>query len=112
MMGAPLICGGCRTCCLGTPSLLLERGDDASLYETITVAAGQTRLKPREDGGRGCRYVTATGCAVHDHKPTQCRRLDCRDYAKSVLRGLNRTGRREILATHPHRATIKEGLRR
>jgi Fe-S-cluster containining protein len=72
-----LVCGGCRTCCLGDTITLTPR-DDASSYRT-TVEKGRLVLAKGDDGN--CTYLTATGCSIYDRQPEECRHMDCRKYA-------------------------------
>lgn len=77
----PLVCGGCRTCCLGDTIALLPT-DDASQYKTKLVD-GRRVLAKGKDGN--CIYLGKSGCQIYGRQPHQCRIMDCRMYAAKVL---------------------------
>jgi Fe-S-cluster containining protein len=71
-----LVCGGCRTCCLGD-TITLTPQDNPLLYRTVPGAAGGRELAKGADGN--CTYLTAAGCSIHGAAPAMCRSLG--DYA-------------------------------
>lgn len=122
MVAATPVCRRCGACCrLGGPSLspedlpliasgrlaladllVLRRGE----YVTDNVAGGVGPLAAERvmvrpvAGGRACRFFTEPdACAVHDHRPLQCRLLFC-DAPQAVrdTYAAARLTRRDILA--------------
>lgn len=98
-----LVCGGCRTCCLGD-TITLEPGENFYAYKTISVN-GRAQLQKGEDGN--CVYLGETGCTIYDRQPRMCRALDCRKYAQLFEAQPER--RAERWANPLRRPVIEEG---
>lgn len=98
-------CNGCRACCLFKAGIILQPGDDPSLYETVEVD-GQLVIAPGK--GNACRYLGPKGCTIYDKRPAQCRAFDCRPMARHAAATMNRAERRR----HPYRDVFKAGLAR
>ncbi len=71
---AEVPCGECRACCRHD-RIFLGPGDDPRRYRWH-VEDGYAVLERRPDGA--CIYLTASGCGIHEHAPSICRRFDCR----------------------------------
>jgi hypothetical protein len=81
-------CGGCTRCCHGDAVRLLP-GDDQDRYQTAPhpFLAGARMLAHAPNGD--CVYLGTDaegvpGCTIHDHRPLQCREMDCRLLAASL----------------------------
>jgi Fe-S-cluster containining protein len=75
-------------------------GDDPSLYETV-MDGGKIKFAKRENGGKSCRYLGATGCTIYEKRPWVCRNFDCRVYMLQKFGGRNRQERRTTVAKMP-----------
>ena len=69
-------CGSCYECCRNDAIFMHpECGDVASEYLTEPYE-GRTILQHKPNGD--CVYLDrATGCTIHERRPTVCREFDC-----------------------------------
>lgn len=80
----PLICAGCRACCVGDKiAIMPERGDDHRKWKTDRQADGTRTLRRGADGN--CIYLGPDGCTIHGRQPYMCRAYDCRKHYLAVL---------------------------
>ena len=80
----PLICAGCRACCIGDPILILpNRGDEHRRWKTRKRPDGKRELMRGADGN--CVYLGEHGCTIHGKQPYMCRVYDCRKHFLAVL---------------------------
>lgn len=104
-----LVCGGCTACCANDLIILHpEHGDDPAQYVTARVrhpftGAPAWAIRPRDDGGPGCRYLSrdldAPGCTIYTRRPAVCREFDCRRLFASMPRAARRRAVRNGHAT-------------
>lgn len=94
-------CDGCIQCCKNDQVILHpEAGDDLSFYRWEPIASalypGQTMAALKRDPITGhCTYLTASGCSIHDRRPSVCRRFHCARTALALEKLPHRT--RKIL---------------
>lgn len=79
MITSDVPCNGCTLCCVCDAVLLLPAEVPFFDNEPHAWFPGKRMLAHQEDGR--CIYLTASGCAVHDRKPSRCREMDCRNIA-------------------------------
>lgn len=94
-------CDGCIQCCKNDQVILHpEAGDDLSFYRWEPIASalypGQTMAALKRDPITGhCTYLTASGCSIHERRPSVCRRFHCARTALALEKLPHRT--RKIL---------------
>lgn len=76
-------CNGCTRCCRGDAVRIMPH-EDASQWQTVAhpYQAGARMLA--HNANDDCVYLGPSGCTIHDHKPEQCRAMDCRNLARSL----------------------------
>lgn len=94
-------CDGCIQCCKNDQVILHpEAGDDLSFYRWEAIASalypGRTMAALKRDPITGhCTYLTASGCSIHERRPSVCRRFHCARTALALEKLSHRT--RKIL---------------
>lgn len=94
-------CDGCIQCCKNDQVILYPAaGDDLSSYRWEPIASalypGQSVAALKRDPITGhCTYLTATGCSIHERRPSVCRRFHCARTALALEKLPHRT--RKIL---------------
>ena len=79
----PLVCGGCRSCCIGDAiQLYRQHGDIVSDYWTeshFDPISGRTVAILAHKPNKECVYLGPEGCTIYERRPWICRRFDCRE---------------------------------
>ncbi|MFV3126527.1 YkgJ family cysteine cluster protein [Niveispirillum sp. KHB5.9] len=94
-------CDGCIQCCKNDQVILHpDAGDDLSFYRWEPIASalypGRSVAALKRDPITGhCTYLTASGCSIHDKRPSVCRRFHCARTALALEKLPHRT--RKIL---------------
>lgn len=77
-------CGDCSLCCVGDAVRIMPH-EPQNKWDTEQHPHMLDARMLAHDIGDACVYLTDGGaCSIHDDKPEQCMKMDCRNMAKAL----------------------------